>query len=62
MQSASDTAEAAEPSDTAAATDATEPPNAATTTATPTAADDWYDTRWGRIFYWTVLSTTLLRS
>ena len=22
--------------------------------------DDWYDTRWGRIFYWTVLSTTLL--
>jgi hypothetical protein len=23
-------------------------------------ADSWYDTRWGRIFYWTVLSTTLL--
>lgn len=22
--------------------------------------DDWYDTRWGRIFYWTVLSATLL--
>jgi len=22
--------------------------------------DDWYDTRWGRIFYWTVLAATLL--
>ena len=22
--------------------------------------DDWYDTRWGRTFYWTVLAATLL--
>ena len=61
MQSASDTAEAAEPAETAAATDAAEPPTVTeSTTADATAADDWYDTRWGRIFYWTVLSATLL--
>ena len=61
MQSASDTTEAAEPADTAAATDAAEPPTVTeSTTADATAADDWYDTRWGRIFYWTVLSATLL--
>ena len=55
MQSASDTAEAAEPSDPAPPTDAAEPPD-----ADATASDDWYDTRWGRRFYWTVLSATLL--
>jgi hypothetical protein len=56
MQSASDTAEAAEPADTAAATDSAKPP----TVTESTAADDWYDTRWGRIFYWTVLAATLV--
>ena len=25
-----------------------------------TDTDDWYDRRWGRIFYWTVLAATLL--
>ena len=25
-----------------------------------TDADDWYDRRWGRIFYWTILAATVL--
>jgi len=59
MQSAADTAETAEPTDGAAASGPAEPPTADSST-TSTAADDWYATRWGRIFYWTVLSTTIL--
>ena len=62
MQPAADTAETAEPAeptDAAAASDPAETPTANSSTAA-TATDDWYATRWGRIFYWTVLSTTLL--
>ncbi|TQQ80722.1 hypothetical protein [Halonotius roseus] len=50
------TADAAGTAETAEQTDAADP----TDTATDDTADDWYATRWGRIFYWTVLAATLL--
>ena len=50
------TADAAGTAETAERTDAADQ----TETATDDAADDWYASRWGRIFYWTVLAATLL--
>jgi len=50
MQSAADAPETTDTTDPAATID----------TADATEADDWYATRWGRIFYWTVLAATLL--
>lgn len=60
MESSSTTADGAEPTDTAAATEAATPPAAADATGADGATDDWYDTRRGRIFYWTLLLATLL--
>ena len=49
------TADAAGTAETAERTDAADP----TETATDDAADDWYASRWGRIFYWTVLAAAV---
>ena len=49
MQSAADTAETAETTDAAAIE-----------TADATETDDWYASRWGRVFYWTVLAATVV--